>query len=268
VAAAPGGTSAQGWGLVVNYRATASSDGDSLRGAAGERIALSHSRIVAESPLELGEPLGALGRGVLSTLAGLCVLALLYLLARGLAPKVASRGHAAPAAGAGIALLLVGVAIQSFHMLEHVVQLSRVYADGVPSRGALVGSLVDTEWVHLVYNGAVLAGLASILHLRRRGWTAGGRDALGDRLVLAVALLQGYHLVEHSVKVFQHVTTGAKVNPGILGHEVNLVLLHFGVNAAVYLGFVAAVVAYLGHGRIVPALRPSSRRRRSPAASS
>ncbi|HEX2296851.1 MAG TPA: right-handed parallel beta-helix repeat-containing protein, partial [Actinomycetota bacterium] len=241
VGAAPGGRSAEGWGLVVNYRATASSESDALAGAAGETVALSHSRIVAESPLELGEPLGAIALGASSTFLGLLVLAVLYLAARRLAPAVARGGSVAPAAGAGIALLLVGAVIQSFHMLEHVVQLSRVYADGVPSRGALVGSLVDTEWVHLVYNAAVLAGLGSVLHLRRRGWTAGGNDRLGDRLVLAVGLLQGYHVVEHVVKVIQHETTGAKVNPGLLGNEMNLVLLHFGLNAAVYLGFVAAV---------------------------
>ncbi|HEV2754819.1 MAG TPA: right-handed parallel beta-helix repeat-containing protein [Actinomycetota bacterium] len=245
VSAAPGARSAAGWGLVVNYRAVASSSGDELDGAAGEAVALSHSRITERSPLERGEPVGAAVWGAVSTVAGLAVLALLYPLARRLWPRVERGGRYAAATGAGIALLLVGVSVQSFHMLEHVVQLSRVFADGVPSRGALVGSLVDTEWVHLVYNGAVLAGLGLVLYLRRQGWDPRGSNALGDRLVLAVALLQGYHFVEHAVKVFQHVTTGAKVNPGILGHELNLVLLHFGLNAAVYLGFVVATVAYL-----------------------
>ncbi len=269
VAAAPGGRSAEGWGLVVNYRATASYEGDFLAGAAGEHLALSHSRFVPESPVELGEPLRALALGAVSTLLGLCVLGVLYFLGRKLVvPAVRGGGKATPAAGAGIALLVVGAAIQSFHMLEHVVQLSRVYADGVPSRGALVGSLVDTEWVHLVYNVAVLAGFGSIVYLRRRGWTAGGKDGLGDRLVVAVGLLQGYHVVEHAVKVFQHEATGAKVNPGLLGNEINLVLLHFGLNAAVYVGFVGAVAAYLAGRRLFPALSPWSTRRGSQAASS
>ncbi|MDQ3914831.1 MAG: hypothetical protein M3323_05790 [Actinomycetota bacterium] len=247
----------------MNYRAVASSDGDALAGAAGESIALSHSRIAAGSPLDRGEPAAAAVWGGVSTLVGLAVLAVLYAVAKRLLPPLGRGGRHAAAAGAGIALLLVGVAVQSFHMLEHVVQLSRVFADGVPSRGALVGSLVDTEWVHLVYNGAVLAGLGLVLYLRRRGWDPGGSNVLGDRLVLAVALLQGYHFVEHGVKVLQHVTTGAKVNPGILGHEINLVLLHFGLNAAVYLGFAAAAFAYLrGRGpRPVPRL---SRRRVQP----
>lgn len=260
VAAAPGARSAAGWGLVVNYHAVASSSGDELDGAAGESIALSHSRITARSPLERGEPAGAVAWGALSTFAGLAVLALLYLAAARLRPRSERGGRYAAATGAGVALLLVGAGVQSFHMLEHVVQLSRVFADGVPSRGALVGSLVDTEWVHLVYNGAVLAGLVLVLYLRREGWNPGGSNVLGDRLVLAVALLQGYHLVEHAIKVFQHVTTGAKVNPGLLGNELNLVLLHFGLNAAVYLGFVAATVAYLrGRG---PRLVPEAVRRR------
>ncbi|MFN2587857.1 MAG: nitrous oxide reductase family maturation protein NosD [Actinomycetota bacterium] len=260
VAGAPGARSAAGWGLVVNYRAVASSAGDELAGAAGEAVALSHSRIVPESPLERGEPAGAAAWGALSTLVALAVLGALYLVARRVLPPARGAGRHAAATSAGIALLLAGVAVQSFHMLEHVVQLSRVFADGVPSRGALLGSVVDTEWVQLVYNGAVLAGLVLVLYLRRRGWSPRGSNDVGDRLVTAVALLQGYHFVEHAAKMFQHVTTGAKVNPGILGDEVNLVLLHFGLNAAVYLGFVAATVAYL-HRR-GPGLAPRLLRRR------
>jgi hypothetical protein len=256
VAAAPGARSAAGWGLVVNYRAVASSSGDSLGGVAGESVALSHSRIAARSPLDRGEPVGAVAWGIVSTIAALAVLAVVYLAARRLTPRFEGGGKYAAAVGAGAALVLVGVVVQSFHMLEHVVQLSRVFADGVPSRGSLVGSLADTEWVHLVYNGAVLAGLGFVLHLRRHGWDPGGANVVGDRLVASVALVQGYHFVEHAVKVFQHVTTGAKVNPGILGHEINLVLLHFGINAAVYLGFVAAAGAYLRGWRPGWAPRP------------
>jgi hypothetical protein len=140
------------------------------------------------------------------------------------------------------------------------VQLSRVRFDGVPSRGSLVGSLADTEWVHFGYNALVLAGLVLLLLLRRRGWNPRGNRTLGDGLVLAAAVLQGYHVIEHTFKVVQHQLTGAKVNPGILGETFDLVLLHFGLNAAIYLAFVGAAVAYLVHSGLRPAPGRTTRR--------
>jgi hypothetical protein len=167
----------------------------------------------------------------------------------------------AGAATVGTALLLVGIAVQTFHMLEHIVQLYRVRMDGLPSRGALVGSLVDTEWVHFVYNALVVVGLGMLLLLRRRGWNPPGHNLVrGDRLILAAALFQSYHVVEHSLKVAQHVVTGAKVNPGILGNHFDLVLLHFGLNAAIYAAFIAGAIVYL---RPHSSLRLSIRARRS-----
>lgn len=238
----PGG----GWGLVVNYRATASTKGDVLAGDAGSAVALSHGRLVAESPLRLGDGAAAILPVSAATLAALAAVGLLYLAARRILPSGISTRTYAGAAAAGTALLLVGVGVQSFHMVEHVIQFFRVHMEGVPSRGALVGSVVDTEWVHFAYNALVLGGLAALLLLRRRGWRPSGTSpAAGDRLILASALLQGYHVVEHSLKVTQHVLTGAKVNPGLLGNHFDLVLLHFGLNAAIYLAFIAGAIAYL-----------------------
>ncbi|MGH2747808.1 MAG: right-handed parallel beta-helix repeat-containing protein [Actinomycetota bacterium] len=246
VSAATNARSSAGWGLVVNYRATASTKRDVLSGEAGSAVALSHSRLVEESPLRLGEGAAAIWPGSLATLVGLAVIGLLYLAARRLMPSGISPRTYAGAAAAGTALLLVGVGVQSFHMLEHVIQFYRVHMEGVPSRGALVGSVVDTEWVHFTYNALVLGGLVALLVLRRRGWTPSGMNpAVGDRLILASALLQGYHVVEHSLKVTQHVLTEAKVNPGLLGNHFDLVLLHFGLNAAIYLAFIAGAIAYL-----------------------
>jgi hypothetical protein len=88
-----------------------------------------------------------------------------------------------------------------------------------------------------------------------------GRNLVrGDRLILAAALFQSYHVVEHSLKVTQHVVTGAKVNPGILGNHFDLVLLHFGLNAAIYAAFIAGAIVYLWPQR---SLRPSIRAKRS-----
>jgi hypothetical protein len=138
----------------------------------------------------------------------------------------------------------MGLLIQTFHMGEHLLQVFRVHFDGVPSKGGIVGSVVETEWVHFGYNLAVLTGLGAVVAARFRGWTPRGRVDIGDALLSVATLVQAYHVVEHSVKLTQHLVTGAKVNPGILGGPIDLVWLHFAINLSVYAGFLGALIAY------------------------
>jgi hypothetical protein len=260
IAATGTARSGAGWGLVVHYESTASSTNDVLEGEAGDAVALANSRMADRSPLELGAGTAAIRPALSSTALSLVVLALVFAACYRFVRPGGDGPIRQAVSTTGTVLLATGVAVQSFHMLEHVVQLSRVRFDGVPSRGSLVGSVADTEWVHFGYNGLVLAGLVIILILRRNGWNPRGNRLLGDRLILAGAVLQGYHLVEHSFKVVQHEVTGAKVNPGLLGESFDLVLFHFGLNAAIYLAFMAAAVAYSWRPRMWVALR-----RRDPA---
>lgn len=255
VAAASNARSSAGWGLVVHYRSTASSTNDLLLGQAGAAVALAHSRLVPESPLRLGHGATGIIGGVWALLLSLSALVLCLGIAMRIVPRGGwwSTGPVAAFAPVAAAILLVGLVVQSFHMAEHWLQLYRVRVDGVPSRGGLAGQLVDVEWVHFVYNAAVLGGLAALVMLRRRGWVPAGRVGFGDRLLTAAIIVQGYHLVEHAFKVMQHVVTGAKVNPGLLGGRFDLVLLHFGINGAVYLAFLGLCVAYT--------LRPHASRR-------
>ncbi|MGI8407858.1 MAG: hypothetical protein ACR2L3_05045, partial [Actinomycetota bacterium] len=53
-----------------------------------------------------------------------------------------------------------------------------------------------------------------------------------------------------TVKLSQHLITGAKVNPGLAGKAFDLVLFHYAINLMVYLALLGAVGAYL-----LPALR-------------
>src|SRR4029453_17507607 len=51
--------------------------------------------------------------------------------------------------------LFLGIlGIQGFHLLEHVVQVVQRYSLGIANGNGLVGSVADTEPVHLVYNAA------------------------------------------------------------------------------------------------------------------
>lgn len=249
VAPGNGGKSSAGYGLVVQYHALASSENDRLQGDAGPSATFIESRIVASSPLELGRGWATIAPGAIAAAVGIVVLVLAGLLAtplrkRLLDPDRARSTRPFPREVVAFALLL-GLVVQGFHMLEHFIQVFRVHADGVPSRGGIVGPAVDAEWIHFAYNGAVFLFLVTIVVARRRGWRPAGNVAVGDGLLVAAALVQGYHVVEHSVKVAQHVITGAKVNPGLLGQEVNLVWLHFAINLAVYVAFVGACACYL-----------------------
>lgn len=239
------GTSGAGWGLLVTYHSSASESGNELAGDAGPVNVMLSSRLIERSPLEPGRGAGAVPYAVGSLAAGLIVLFLLSWLGgpkvRPLVERYLRPGEAWVAAGA--AVLFVSFLVQSFHMVEHFLQLFRVFVDGVPSRGGLVGPRVEAEWVHLIYNSLFLAGMGAVVMARAAGW--GPKASTADSVLGAGVILQGYHLVEHVVKVVQHVTTGAKVNPGIAGEFTNLVLLHFGLNSAIYIALVFAGSAYI-----------------------
>lgn len=246
--------STAGWGLVVTYHASASTENDILDGAAGPTMASIGGRFVERSPLEPGEGLKAALPASLAVLAALTLVALCYLALRRVTGVLERRGASVQADRRGpawlLSLALVGLGVQTFHMIEHALQLYRVRVDGIPSRGGIVGPQVEAEWVHFLYNTAVLLGFLLVVAARRSGWQPPGKHDIGDRLLLVGVLIQGYHAVEHSVKLAQHIGSGAKVNQGILGGAVDLVLLHFSINLAVYLAAVGACVAYAWGDRL------------------
>lgn len=239
------GTSGAGWGLLVTYHSSASESGNELSGEAGPVNVMLSSRIIDRSPLEPGRGAGALPYAAAALAAGFAVLLLLSWRA---GPKVGSLmtrffrpGEAWLAIGG--AVFFVTFVVQSFHTVEHFLQLFRVFVDGVPSRGGLVGPRVEAEWIHLVYNSMFFAGIGTVMMARAAGW--GPKSSPADAALGAGLILQGYHLVEHVVKVVQHILTGAKVNPGLAGEFTNLVLLHFALNSAIYGALVFAGSTYL-----------------------
>lgn len=239
--------SGAGWGLVVNYRSRASTSGDSLAGESGPTATYMHSLIRDRSVFDLGAGWGAVPKIALTTLIALALLLFVFLLVRkALARMPESRRRGPFTAGAAIvSLLLVSLAVQSFHMLEHMLQVYRVHVDGVPSKGGIVGPAVEAEWIHFFYNTTVFVGIAAVATARARGWSPGRDLPRGDALLGTAVVFQGYHVVEHSTKLIQHLTTGSKVNPGIAGAFVDLPLFHYGLNIIVYVAFLSAAIVYL-----------------------
>jgi hypothetical protein len=243
VAASGLGRSGEGWGLVVTYHAAASSKQDQVAGVAGRVFTSLGGRVQNSTPLEIGAGWSALPSILLATAAALSALAAMFMASKPLARKL--QASALSPGGAWIFLAVIPlVAVQTFHMFEHTLQVFRVRVDGVPSRGGIVGPVVEGEWIHFVYNVAVLLLLVVILFARRKGWSPTNRPRLGDRFLVAGALVQGYHAIEHSVKLIQHHVTGSKVNEGLAGGVFDLVLLHYAMNLTVYLALLGAIAAW------------------------
>lgn len=263
IAAADGAGPMEGWGLVVTYHAVASSTDDVLEGEAGSIYESLHGRMQASSPLEIGAGWRALVPVSVTLAVATGGFFLLFVLLRPAAVAL-SRGRRRRAVTPPAWLVPVGLAclvVQTFHMIEHGLQVFRVRVDGVPSRGGLAGPAVEAEWVHLIYNVSVLLAVVLILAARSRGWEPRGPSGTGDRFLVLAAAVQSYHVIEHTAKVVQHLASGAKVNDGIAGAFIDLVLLHFGLNLIVYVACLAASVAYVyrrGPVRLaaVPAIDP------------
>lgn len=131
-------------------------------------------------------------------------------------------------ASRGMEIITWALVIQSAHMVEHIAQVVQKYVLMMDQARGFLGAIFDLEWVHFVYNsGLEAAFLAAFLLWRRAG-----------RIVPApltlVVVFQGYHVVEHMVKMIQYYALGITMGPkGILGHAVPLIWLHFAFNLIV-----------------------------------
>lgn len=253
VTAAPGaGRSAEGYGVVDWYFSRIRLAGNRFAGLEAPhpvRVTLGSTR-TDTFPLSLWPPgwRGALpGIGVAAVALGTLGLVRLGLtpLLRRRRRRLAGRGGRTVASGA-VAVLLAGFVVQSFHMVEHVVQVIQVYVQDAQVRRGLAGAAFDTEWVHFGYNLAVLLFLVWAWRMTARLDPAWRPAAVGYGFVLSALLIQTYHLAEHVAKILQHVTSGLDPAPGLIGDQFGLVWFHFGINLAVYAGFVIATGPLVG----------------------
>lgn len=139
-------------------------------------------------------------------------------------------------------LFVITVLVQGFHMIEHVLQVMQKSLGVTPAHG-LIGAF-NLEWVHFTYNAVyliLLGVLFMILALKR---VLPSRTPFRMPIFLSflfLVIVQGYHLVEHTVKLQQHLATGLQGTPGILGAHVDIVWLHFALNVIVYAPLLVAL---------------------------
>jgi nitrous oxidase accessory protein NosD len=152
-----------------------------------------------------------------------------------------------PRLDALFALLLV---VMIAHEAEHVAQVTQkdILHSTCPMecRGVL-GSTFDLEWVHAAYNDSILV-LLVLLYVGYRMWRRDWRRRTWPwlALTLGIFIVQGWHVVEHTVKLDQWLENGHRSpTPGILGQHVRLIELHFTINTIVLL---LVVAGYLGFG--------------------
>jgi hypothetical protein len=146
---------------------------------------------------------------------------------------------------------LVVVLVMAAHEAEHVAQVlqKNALANSCPvdCRG-LLGFKADVEWVHFAYNHAILLALVGLyvgFRLWRREWRE--RSPLGWwSLTIGIFGVQGYHAVEHAVKLDQWLARGhMSPQPGILGMRFSLIELHMLINTVV---FALVMAGYFGLG--------------------
>jgi hypothetical protein len=164
-----------------------------------------------------------------------------------------------------IALFYALAATQAGHFLEHVAQMVQIHSLGIPQPQAhgVVGAL-DLEWVHFIWNSAVLIAVALLVRAyARNGW------------LWVTLLLAGWHELEHASIMRAFLTTGVVGTPGLLsrggalagGLPLTRPELHFLYNLAetapLVVAFFSQVRAALRRrARPVPAVAPG---RPSPA---
>lgn len=139
-------------------------------------------------------------------------------------------------------LLSAAFVVQTAHYAEHVAQVIQIYLLDLrpPEAHGLLGSLFDFEWVHFLYNvGLQIALLLLWLRYQRLSQRASVNRG-GLQLLTGLVLFQGYHAVEHIIKLYQYLFDpyyqfGLRPPPGLLPQATGwpIFLVHFWLNTFV-----------------------------------
>jgi hypothetical protein len=134
-------------------------------------------------------------------------------------------------------VFLAAIVLQSFHMLEHIVQLHQhaILGWSIQDSSGLFAAL-NLEEIHWVYNFAYLI-LLVVVFKKCSFFKIHDKPDFQKVFVLLFNIsffLQGYHVVEHSIRMVQYLQTQCVPCPGILGPFIDGVYLHFTLNFLVF----------------------------------
>ena len=145
-------------------------------------------------------------------------------------------------------LFAFALILQFFHYTEHLAQVYQHWWHGLPikeSGGILY--FLNLEWNHFIFNGMYLVLLILVFIaysiLKKENSSTPHFSRATFFLIGATILIQGYHVIEHIVRVGMHIKTGCEPCPGILGKFVDGIYLHFTFNTIVF--FLPLIVAFI-----------------------
>ena len=128
-------------------------------------------------------------------------------------------------------ILALALVIQGFHWIEHLAQVYQHWWLSLPikeSKGILF--FLDLEWNHFVFNSVYFLLLVFVwFRIQKTSFP------VAMRFLIVGTLIQGYHVIEHTVRIWQHIQTACEPCKGILGWYVDGVYLHFIFNTLVFL---------------------------------
>lgn len=131
------------------------------------------------------------------------------------------------------AIYLVLMIAATGHLIEHVLQMFQLYVWHIHPWG-LIGQIADREWLHIWYNLPSYLIILPIYLAIRKNVPDFYRVDKSIKALTLFLWIQGYHLLEHAVKIYQYVTTGIEPAPGMLGNIFPLVPLHFALVIVTY----------------------------------
>lgn len=131
----------------------------------------------------------------------------------------------------------LGLLYQGFHYVEHLVQLyQHAVLDISPlhAHGALF--FLDLEWNHFVFNIIYFIALAVLcFYVIRIARASGSLLTLMPILLMIGTAVAGWHAIEHTARIFQHIASGCEPCLGIGGYYFDIIYLHSVYNTQVFL---------------------------------
>lgn len=142
---------------------------------------------------------------------------------------------------------------QAFHQAEHTIETVQLQLLHHSTAHTLISG-IDFEYVHFGANTLLLYGLIAVVV----GAGARARARLraehswGFRAMILALAVQGYHVFDHTVRLFEYLQSGGKDPGGTLTVWVNPVWFHFAINLTVLLGMIAAFFGLRIHQALFP----------------
>lgn len=124
---------------------------------------------------------------------------------------------------------------QFFHQAEHVTQMYQFQFLGIQARDAhgFVWFL-DDEWNHFTFNAIYMTGIVTVFIYLMRGLYRAKIAFTAINLVFIVLFfaMEGWHIVEHTYRIIQHVQGLCDQCAGILDPltGINRLVIHFWLN--------------------------------------